>query len=210
MQRNYVALPTGASDAHFILPLGRTGQNNAQCVMDHMEDANAIHQRMVESIETLLKYTDFDKIVAALDIDESSRADARRLWAFIDQQTDSIFENFYQKWLTIDITGVYKFRTEEITALKEKQRRHWEELLSGRLDFNYIATALRVGMVHRDAQITAQFYLIGYSIIKLEIMAIVALKEPDQVQRVRLLRVLEKFVAVDIGLTMLGYNSGSF
>ena len=175
-----------------------------------MEDANAIHQGMVESIETLLKYTDFDKIVAALDIDESSRADARRLWTFIDQQTDSIFENFYQKWLTIDITGVYKFRMDEITALKEKQRRHWEELLSGRLDFNYIATALRVGMVHRDAQITAQFYLIGYSIIKLEIMAIVALKEPDQVQRVRLFRALEKFVAVDMGLTMLGYNSGSF
>jgi hypothetical protein len=65
-------------------------------------------------------------------------------------------------------------------------------------------------MVHRDAQITAQFYLIGYSIIKLEIMAIVALKEPDQVQRVRLFRALEKFVAVDMGLTMLGYNSGSF
>jgi hypothetical protein len=64
--------------------------------------------------------------------------------------------------------------------------------------------------VHRDAQITAQFYLIGYSIIKLEIMAIVALKEPDQVQRVRLFRALEKFVAVDMGLTMLGYNSGSF
>lgn len=206
MQRNYVELPARSSNGHFIRP------NRSKCAMGNgpMEDANAIHQGMVESIETLLKYTDFDKIVAALDIDESSRADARRLWTFIDQQTDSIFENFYQKWLTIDITGVYKFRMDEITALKEKQRRHWEELLSGRLDFNYIATALRVGMVHRDAQITAQFYLIGYSIIKLEIMAIVALKEPDQVQRVRLFRALEKFVAVDMGLTMLGYNSGSF
>jgi hypothetical protein len=177
---------------------------------NHTKDTDTIFQSGIEGVEKLLKYTDFDKVVAALSIDENSRAYARRLWALIEPHTDSVFEKFYQTWLTIDITGVYKFRTEEITALKQKQRRHWQELLSGRLDINYIAKALHIGMVHRDRQITVQFYLIGYSIIKLEIMAILAFLEPDDLERDRLSKTLEKFSALDMGLTMIGYSATSF
>ncbi|MBB4284774.1 globin-coupled sensor protein [Roseospira goensis] len=84
----------------------------------------------------------------------------------LEPHIDSILDNFYAMiQRTPEMASMFASPA-RMTHAREMQRKHWmENVLSGRFDEAYFATANRIGEVHERVGLEPRWYLGGYSFV---------------------------------------------
>lgn len=138
-----------------------------------------------------------------LAIDEESRACARRLWALIEPQLEDVIIHFYAAIRRAPVGNMIP--DDILIRLRLKQRQHWANLFTSDFDAVYANSVRRVGIRHRDVGLDAKWFVAAYMALKMELTNLVVHADIEVSEKGRLIRTLDKYVAVDMGLAVSTY-----
>jgi hypothetical protein len=144
------------------------------------------------------------RLLEFLQIDDSHRSQAARLWAILEPNVNAIVAEFYKKVMASRISP--RVTAAVVESLKRRQREHWDKLFHSKFDEAYANSARRVGIRHRDIELDPMWYVAGYAVMKVEFTRIVASANMADSERVALLETLEKYVALDMALSLSAFS----
>jgi hypothetical protein len=84
----------------------------------------------------------------------------------------------------------------------QAQKKHWAALLSSQCDDDYAAGVRRVGVRHREINLSLAWYVAGYAAIKIEFVNVIVHCDHPVATKGHLIRTLEKYVALDTALAL--------
>jgi hypothetical protein len=148
-----------------------------------------------------------EKLLQFFDIDDEMRGQGRELWSFLAPHADPIIDAFYQNIHAAEIEP--RISDAAVERLKAKQKAHWAELFGSQFDGDYARSVHRIGIRHRDIQLSTAWYVAGYMALKIEFMNVIVLSNLPAIEKGRLLRVLEKYVAIDMTLALSTYDNNT-
>lgn len=140
-----------------------------------------------------------------LEIDDTLKQYARVLLALFAAHSNDIVGEFYHKVQRSTI-GSY-VADDAIERLKPKQVAHWAALFESDFSGDYVQSARRIGIRHRDIALNPTWYVAGYTKLKIELMKLIAELDVSSDKKVFLIMTLEKYVAMDMGLALASYDS---
>ena len=117
---------------------------------------------MIEKIAGILGL-DEEEVKKRLEYVGFTEEDKERLGKILSaiekEDITRIFTGFYEHLLRFEETRkILEREKERINRLKEKQAKHFKELLKGKYDMDYALSRLRVGMVHEKEGIDPKIY----------------------------------------------------
>jgi hypothetical protein len=139
-----------------------------------------------------------------IEIDDQTRSHAPQLWQVLAPHMDATIDAFYRKVEAAEIHSRITHAT--IERLKRAQKKHWAALLSSPFDDHYADGARRVGIRHRDINLSLAWYIAGYAAIKMEFINVIVHSDHPVATKGHLIRTLEKFVALDTALVVSTYD----
>jgi methyl-accepting chemotaxis protein len=139
-----------------------------------------------------------------LEIDDSSKQNARVLLALLAAHADDIFTSFYRKVQRSEISP--HITDDAIERLKAKQKAHWVALFSSDFSRGYAQSVRRIGIRHREVALNPSWYVAGYAKLKIELMQRVAALDVPPEKKTDLMTTLEKYVAMDMALALSCYD----
>jgi hypothetical protein len=145
------------------------------------------------------------KLLDFLDIDDETRALAARLSDLLSPRVSDVIDDFYNKVDGAHISPHVNART--VASLKVKQKRHWMALLHSRFDEDYFDSIRRIGMRHRDIDLSPMWYVAGYMRLKLAFVEIIIRSDLPAVTKGQLIKTLDKYIAIDMALAMSTYDA---
>lgn len=154
---------------------------------------------------TAISHSRLRKFLDFLEITEADKQQARVLWNILDPQIGEIIERFYLKIHGTEVG--FHVSYDLVERLKIKQRRHWTKLFTSQFDEEYICSVQRVGIKHRDIKLGSAWYVAGYMAIKMDFILAVLKSEVPMAEKGRLLRVVEKYVALDMTIALSAYEN---
>lgn len=98
-------------------------------------------------------------------IDDPARARMRSLAPVLDSAMPDATKAFYAFLRTDPKLQRFLGSEENITRLREAQRRHWGQLFSGTFDDDYFRRAAAVGQAHERIGLEPHWYIGGYALI---------------------------------------------
>lgn len=138
-----------------------------------------------------------------LAIDEDCRKCAHRIWEIVDPKLDEVIDVFYA---AIRSSNVGSLVSDEILdRLRGKQREHWARLFTSNFDVIYANNVRRVGIQHRDIGLDAKWFIAAYVVLKTELTNLLVQSDLHASEKGRLIRTLDKYVALDMGLAVSTY-----
>lgn len=146
-----------------------------------------------------------DQLIRLLDIDSDKRARARELWALLRPQSDSIIDRFYKQIRSMEVYP--PLADGAIERLKVKQKQHWERLFHSDFGKDYADSLRRISIRHRDVELGAGWYLVGYMMLKLEFAGVVARSDLAVSDKMVLSDVLDRYLTIDMGLALSSFNA---
>lgn len=141
-----------------------------------------------------------------LEIDQDARQFARRLWCIIEPQLGQTLDEFYQHLRQFGAGTLIPEAM--VPRLKQKQHEHWKLLFTADFDHSYSNSARRVGIRHKEIELDAQWFISGYMALKFRFTSMVIHSVATPSEKGHLLRTLDKYVAVDMGLVLSTYLAG--
>jgi len=145
------------------------------------------------------------KLRKFLGIDDQSKQYARVLSALFATHSDDIVSDFYRQVQQSEI-GSY-ITDAAIERLKHKQKAHWSALFSSDFGRDYAQSVRRIGIRHRDVSLNPSWYVAGYAKLKIEMMRRIGELDTSADTKLGLAMALEKYVAIDMALSMASYDS---
>lgn len=139
-----------------------------------------------------------------LDISDADAPHARALWRILEPHIAEIVERFYARIRQTEVG--FHVSTEMVERLQVRQKEHWAKLFASEFDESYAASVQRVGIRHRDIKLSAAWYVAGYMSLKMEIVQLVLRAEIGMAEKGRVLRVAEKYVALDMSIALSAYE----
>ena len=139
------------------------------------------------------------------EITDVDRDAAHLLWTVLEPQIDGIVSRFYAKIRQSEIG--FHISDGTVERLKKKQREHWTKLFSSKFDEDYSRSVRRIGIRHRDIELGSSWYVAGYMVFKMDIINAILHADVSMVQRGRLLRAAEKYVALDMVIALSAYDN---
>lgn len=146
-----------------------------------------------------------NKLFAFLEIDSEARASALVLSDLLTPHLDEIIDEFYQKVQAFDISP--HVTDPVIDLLKQKHKRHWIGLFHSQFHDEYFAGIRRIGMRHRDIELSPMWYVAGYMRLKLAFIEVIIRSEFSAVTKGQLVKTLEKYIAIDMALALSTYDA---
>jgi methyl-accepting chemotaxis protein len=147
---------------------------------------------------------DIGKLLAFLDVDGESGALAKVLSDLLMPQLDAIIDDFYGRVRALDL---HPHMTDQVVArLKSRQKRHWAALFASEFGSDYIKSTQQIGIRHKDVELDPKWYVAGYMRLKLAFTEIVLRADLPAVAKGKLLKVLDKYVAIDMALALSTYE----
>ncbi len=146
-----------------------------------------------------------DAILSFLDIDDTERLRARRLWEIIAPQVDSVLECFYARLAGTEPGDL--LAAHGTVRLNAQQKKHWERLFAADFSEDYQAGVRRIGLRHREIGLDPRWYIASYSALKLQFIEVITGSEIGTEEKTLMIRTLEKFVAIDLGLALSAYSA---
>ena len=137
------------------------------------------------------------------EIDAATMEQAVRLWEIVAPLLPTAIDAFYRRLRASAIGGVVT--DGNVERLKQSQKAHWSQLFTGNFDDAYAASVRRVGIRHRDLHVDPMWFVAAYTALKIEFVNIVLNSDISAVEKGRLIRTLDKFVAIDMGLALSAY-----
>ena len=140
-----------------------------------------------------------------IDIDADTKRRGQEIWALLAPRADDLIQAFYAKVCASDISS--HVTEAAIERLKVKQKQHWASLFSSQFDEEYANSVRRVGIKHRDIALGPTWYVAGYMALKIAFSETIADSPLPPINKSRLLKALDKFVALDMALALSTYDA---
>ena len=140
-----------------------------------------------------------------LGIDSRTQLLAEQLWRVLEEPSDGVIADFYRHTRQSAV-GVL-FDEPAIGRLQIKQKEHWRALFNDRFDERYQRSATLIAIKHQELGLDPKWYIAGYTLMKLrfaESLRKIALP-PATIEE--LITALEKYVAIDMALSLSIYSS---
>jgi hypothetical protein len=145
------------------------------------------------------------QIIRYLGIDTRTQLLAERLWSLLDKPSDLVIADFYRHTQHSQVGLLLDERS--IKRLMIKQREHWHSLFNSRFDQAYLRRATKIGILHHELGLDPKWYIAGYALMKSrfteQLLLDVSIPLP---LKAALVVTLEKYVAVDMALTLSSYS----
>jgi hypothetical protein len=138
-----------------------------------------------------------------LCIDEESQRYARRIWDIIEPKLDEAIDIFYAAIRNSPVGGLIP--DDVLERLRPKQSEHWARLFTSNFDVVYANSVRRAGIRHRDIGLDAMWFIAAYMSLKAELTNLIVHADIPTTEKGRLVRTLDKYVAVDMGLAVSTY-----
>jgi hypothetical protein len=144
-------------------------------------------------------------IVRYLGIDTRTQLLAECLWHLLEEPSGEIIASFYRD--TRQSAMGMLFDEPTISRLQSKQREHWCALFKSHFDERYQRSATLIAIKHRELGLEPKWYIAGYALIKLRFLETLFKAELPQATTQALIATLEKYVAIDMALSLSIYSS---
>lgn len=123
---------------------------------------------------------------------------------------DEVLSSFYEAVLSDDELSRFFPDQSRIAHAKEKQKLHWEKLLSGTFDQDYVDSAIRVANVHFNIELPADHFCSQYSMVTSQLQSLLfagqkifTLKGTRGLQRD--VAILTRTMSLDMNLILSAY-----
>lgn len=146
-----------------------------------------------------------DQLLEFLEIDSDTMASAEILSDLLAPRLDEIIESFYVHIQRYDMNILLS--ADVVRRLKEKQKQHWLALFKSRFGPDYCAAARRIAIRHRDIDLNPFWYIAGYTYLKLAYAEVIANSDFESATKRKLVKALEKYIAVDMALALSTYDA---
>lgn len=146
-----------------------------------------------------------DKLLDFLEVDTETKTLASRLSDLLAPHISEVVDDFYSKVDAFRVSPYINAQT--IGALKRRQEQHWMALLNSRFDEDYFDSVRRIGMRHRDIELSPMWYVAGYMRLKLAFVEIIIKSELSAVTKGQLVKTLDKYIAIDMALALSTYEA---
>lgn len=146
-----------------------------------------------------------DQLLDFLEIDADTLASGEILADLLSPQLDDIVEDFYGHMEGFDVNALVA--ADVMPALKQKQKQHWLALFKSGFGPDYCASARRIAIRHRDIELSPLWYIAGYTRLKLAYIEAILTSDVEPAAKRRLLRALEKYIAIDMALALSAYDA---
>lgn len=145
------------------------------------------------------------KPLTFLGIGAAEKALARLLWQLIEPHADDIIDSFYARVADAQITAHVTSRA--VGRLKVRQKEHWAALFGSEFNDTYANSVRRIGIRHRDIALDPLWHVAGYMMMKIEMVKVVVAAPLTPHEKGHLIKTLDKYVAIDMGLALSTYNA---
>jgi hypothetical protein len=152
--------------------------------------------------------TMISEVLRFVEIDDETRARGHEIWELVAPHAETIVASFYEKARAFDIGNHFTDAT--IERLKAKQMRHWASLFGSRFDQVYERSVFQVGIRHRDIALNPMWYILGYAVLKISFTEVIAEAALPPIRKGRLMKALDKYVALDMALALSTYGAVVF
>ncbi len=146
-----------------------------------------------------------DQLLDFLEIDADTMASGDVLADLLGPRLDDIIEDFYNHMEGFEVSAV--IAADLIPSLKQKQKQHWLALFRSRFGPDYCAGARRIAIRHRDTELGPLWYVAGYAHLKLAYIDVIMNSDIESATKRKLLKTLEKYIAVDMALALSAYDA---
>jgi len=145
------------------------------------------------------------RLLRFLDVDDDTKAMAETLSRLLTPHLDGIIDHFYER---VQDMRISVHITDEVVArLKTKQKQHWAALFASRFGPDYINGTTQIGIRHRDIDLNPMWYIAGYMKLKLAFIEVIIRSDLPAVTKGHLVKVLDKYVAIDMALALSSYDA---
>jgi hypothetical protein len=146
-----------------------------------------------------------DPLLDFLEIDADTMASGEVLADLLGPRLDDIIEDFYRHMDRFEVSTLVA--ADVMPALKQKQKQHWLALFKSGFGPDYCASARRIAIRHRDIELSPPWYIAGYTHLKLAYIEVIMNADIDPATQRRLLKTLEKYIAIDMALALSAYDA---
>lgn len=148
-----------------------------------------------------------DKLLRFFEVDAEVKKQGYELWGLLAPYADRIIDGFYANIRSAEIEP--KISAATVERLKHRQKEHWAGLFGLGFGDDYARSARFVGARHRGIQLGSAWYVAGYMALKFQFMNVIVSSDLPIAEKGRLLRALEKFVAIDMALALYSYDNSA-
>lgn len=163
---------------------------------------------------------------ASTNIDVGERTKKRLTFLGINQETlqhvekashyilphvDEMVEVFYESLTEVDYLNQIIYDNTTIERLKITQRKYLEQLLSGKVNREYILSRVVVGQVHSNINLTANYFIMAHSKLIQYMLTILTenlYRKPDEL--IQLMTAVQKLATFDQQLIVDVYTESTF
>ena len=146
-----------------------------------------------------------DELLIFLEVDAETETLASTLSDLFAPRIDNIIEDFYNR---LDKNGLSRrIPAEAISALKDKQKRHWLALFRTQFGEEYCSHVRRIAIRHRDIGLNQSWYVASYASLKLAFIDTIMGSNLGPISKRKLIRTLEKYIAIDMALALSTYEA---
>ena len=100
-----------------------------------------------------------------LGLDEEARARLVSAGPVIAPHLDKALAAFYDKIATVPAAASFFSGRPQMDRAKSKQVQHWQSIISGQFDDNYLKSSAHVGLVHARIGLEPRWHIGGYGLI---------------------------------------------
>jgi len=144
-------------------------------------------------------------IVRYLGIDTRTQLLAEQVWRLLEQPSTEIIASFYRD--TRQSAVGLLFDVSIIGHLQKKQKDHWRTLFNSGFDEHYQRSATLIAIKHQEIGLDPRWYIAGYALMKLRFTETILRAALPQTTKEALITTLEKYVALDMALSLSTYSS---
>lgn len=142
----------------------------------------------------------YEFLLQFLSIDEETRGCALKLGKLLYPHLDGVIDRFYANAITNNVNA--HINPDIIRHLKVEQKKHWVHLFATAMNESYFNGVRRIIERHKAIDLDPMWYVAGYFNFKIEFTGVVVRSKLSRAELGHMLLALDKYVAVDMALTM--------
>lgn len=142
----------------------------------------------------------YDLLLKFLSIDEETRGCALKLGKILYPHLDGIVDRFYANAMTNNVNA--HINPDIVRHLRVEQKNHWVRLFATAMNESYFNGVRRIIERHKAIDLDPMWYVAGYFNFKIEFTGVVVRSKLSRAELGHILLALDKYVAVDMALTM--------
>jgi hypothetical protein len=142
----------------------------------------------------------YELLLRFLSIDEETRGYALKVGKILYPHLDGIIDRFYANAMTNNVNA--HINLDIVRHLRIEQKNHWVHLFATAMNESYFSGVRRIIERHKAINLDPMWYVAGYFNFKIEFTSVVVRSKLSRAELGHMLLALEKYVAVDMSLTM--------